>query len=86
MDGSFIVVPLKDRKKRVFGLLGLDTLNDVHSRSIFITHEIQFFQVSTQYPIILCHLISLLNDFASIDNQLNIINQLFFITWQIWIA
>ena len=44
-DGSFIVVPLKDRRKRVFGLMAVDTLNDPHSRAIFITHEIQFFQV-----------------------------------------
>ena len=49
MDGSFIVVPLKDKRKRVFGLLGLDTLKDIHGRAIFITHEIQFFQVCTAY-------------------------------------
>ena len=44
-DGSFIVIPLKDQNKRVFGLLGVDTLKDGQGRSIFITHEIQFYQV-----------------------------------------
>jgi len=43
-DGSFLVVPLKDKKNRVFGILGIDTLCDPQSRAIFITHEIQFFQ------------------------------------------
>ncbi|CAL1545028.1 unnamed protein product [Lymnaea stagnalis] len=43
-DGSLVVVPLKDVKKRVFGTLGIDTLCDPYKKSIFITHEVQFFQ------------------------------------------
>ncbi|XP_013406765.1 EF-hand calcium-binding domain-containing protein 5 isoform X1 [Lingula anatina] len=43
-DGSLIVVAVKDQRKRVFGLLAIDTLRDPHTKAIFITHEIQFFQ------------------------------------------
>ena len=43
-DGALIVVPLKDRRKRVFGILGVDTISE-QNRVIFITHEIQYLQV-----------------------------------------
>lgn len=45
-DGSFIAVPLKDTDRRVFGLLGVDTMKDINNRTVFVTHEIQFYQVT----------------------------------------
>lgn len=44
-EGFFIVVLLKDKRKRVFGLLGIDIMNDYYIKIIFIIYEIQFFQV-----------------------------------------
>ncbi|KAK7087977.1 EF-hand calcium-binding domain-containing protein 5-like isoform X3 [Littorina saxatilis] len=58
-EGSFIVVPLKDRKRRVFGVMGVDTLADPHSKAIFITHEILYFQGVAQMFSTAYHLVDM---------------------------
>ncbi|XP_077167409.1 EF-hand calcium-binding domain-containing protein 5 [Paroedura picta] len=42
--GSFLVLPLEDVRRRVFGILGLDTLRDQNDQAIFVPHEIRFYQ------------------------------------------
>ncbi|XP_064250748.1 EF-hand calcium-binding domain-containing protein 5 isoform X2 [Passer domesticus] len=42
--GSLLVLPLYDAHWRVFGILGLDTLQDQCHKSIFLTHEITFYE------------------------------------------
>ncbi|EMP37784.1 EF-hand calcium-binding domain-containing protein 5 [Chelonia mydas] len=42
--GSFLVLPLQDSRRRAFGILGLDTLRDQCEQTIFLTHEISFYQ------------------------------------------
>ncbi|NXS35187.1 EFCB5 protein, partial [Pomatostomus ruficeps] len=42
--GSLLVLPLHDARWRVFGILGLDTLRDQCEKSIFLTHEITFYE------------------------------------------
>ncbi|NXX27133.1 EFCB5 protein, partial [Nicator chloris] len=44
MTGSLLVLPLYDAHWRVFGVLGLDTLRDQSENSIFLTHEITFYE------------------------------------------
>ncbi|XP_053864163.1 EF-hand calcium-binding domain-containing protein 5 [Malaclemys terrapin pileata] len=42
--GSFLVLPLQDSRWRTFGILGLDSLRDQCEQTIFLTHEIGFYQ------------------------------------------
>ncbi|NXR23047.1 EFCB5 protein, partial [Cinclus mexicanus] len=42
--GSLLVLPLYDAHWRVFGILGLDTLRDKCEKSIFLMHEITFYE------------------------------------------
>ncbi|KAM6192534.1 EF-hand calcium-binding domain-containing protein 5 [Sarcoramphus papa] len=42
--GSLLVLPLHNACWRVFGILGLDTLRDQCEKTIFLTHEISFYQ------------------------------------------
>ncbi|NXF50020.1 EFCB5 protein, partial [Oceanites oceanicus] len=46
--GSLLVLPLHDARWRVFGILGLDTLRDQCEKTIFLTHEISFYQGVSQ--------------------------------------
>ncbi|XP_059685498.1 EF-hand calcium-binding domain-containing protein 5 [Gavia stellata] len=46
--GSLLVLPLHDARWRVFGILGLDTLWDQCEKTIFLTHEISFYQGVSQ--------------------------------------
>lgn len=45
--GSLLVLPLHDARWRSFGILGLDTLQDPCEQTIFLSHEISFYQVGT---------------------------------------
>ncbi|XP_026717558.1 EF-hand calcium-binding domain-containing protein 5 [Athene cunicularia] len=42
--GSLLVLPLHNARWKVFGILGLDTLRDQCEKTIFLTHEISFYQ------------------------------------------
>ncbi|XP_008943580.1 PREDICTED: EF-hand calcium-binding domain-containing protein 5-like, partial [Merops nubicus] len=42
--GSFLVLPVHDARWRVFGILGLDTLREQSEKTIFLSHEISFYQ------------------------------------------
>ncbi|NXT36738.1 EFCB5 protein, partial [Pelecanoides urinatrix] len=46
--GSLLVLPLHDARWKVFGILGLDTLRDQCEKTIFLTHEISFYQGVSQ--------------------------------------
>ncbi|NWR65160.1 EFCB5 protein, partial [Bucorvus abyssinicus] len=42
--GSLLVLPLHDARWRAFGILGLDTLQDPCEQTVFLSHEISFYQ------------------------------------------
>ncbi|NXI49053.1 EFCB5 protein, partial [Chloroceryle aenea] len=42
--GSLLVLPLHDARWRVFGILGVDTLQDQCEKTVFLFHEISFYQ------------------------------------------
>ncbi|NXU50393.1 EFCB5 protein, partial [Turnix velox] len=42
--GSLLVLPLHDAHWKAFGILGVDTLWDQSEKTIFLTHEIRFYQ------------------------------------------
>ncbi|XP_074968854.1 EF-hand calcium-binding domain-containing protein 5 isoform X2 [Phalacrocorax aristotelis] len=46
--GSLLILPLHDVRWKVFGILGLDTLRDQREKTIFLTHEISFYQGVSQ--------------------------------------
>ncbi|KAJ7309104.1 hypothetical protein JRQ81_008432 [Phrynocephalus forsythii] len=55
--GSFLVLPLEDVRRRVFGVLGLDTLRDKSGQAIFVPHEIRFYQgVANSFSIAYHHI------------------------------
>nr|XP_026695158.1 EF-hand calcium-binding domain-containing protein 5-like [Ciona intestinalis] len=45
-EGSLVLVPLRDARRRTYGLLGVDNVEDAANadRSIFSSHEINFYQ------------------------------------------
>ena len=46
-EGSLVLVPIRDERRRTFGLLGVDNVDSAAAadRSIFASHEISFYQV-----------------------------------------
>ncbi|XP_043574357.1 EF-hand calcium-binding domain-containing protein 5-like [Chiloscyllium plagiosum] len=68
IDGSFVVVPLKDQHNRVFGVLGIDTLRD-HCDKYFTSHEINFYQGVAKAFSIAYHHVRVRNDILKVvDN------------------
>ena len=49
-DGSLVVLPLKNRSRRVFGVISIDTVNDPPGKT-YQQHEISFYQVHIAHDI-----------------------------------
>ncbi len=47
-DGSLIVYPLKYARNKVFGTIGIDTLQESEKNFAFTENEISFYQVCNQ--------------------------------------
>jgi len=49
-EGSLVLVPVRDNRRRTFGLVGIDNVDSAPGadRSIFSSHEISFYQVITK--------------------------------------
>ncbi|XP_041052656.1 EF-hand calcium-binding domain-containing protein 5-like [Carcharodon carcharias] len=68
INGSFLVIPLKDQHNRVFGVMGVDTLRDRCER-YFNTHEINFYQgVAKAFSIAYHHVQVRNNILKAVDN------------------
>ncbi|XP_015222992.2 EF-hand calcium-binding domain-containing protein 5 [Lepisosteus oculatus] len=67
--GSFVAVPLKDPRGRVFGVLGVDTLREPQERNIFLRHEIDFYQgVSSAFSMAFQHILTQRNILRIVDS------------------
>ena len=45
-DGSLIIFPLKYARNKIFGTLGIDTMQEKIKTNTFFEHELAFYQVS----------------------------------------
>ncbi|CAI9740604.1 Hypothetical predicted protein [Octopus vulgaris] len=43
-NGSLLLIPVKNKKHKVFGLLGIDTLHCPCETAVFVNHEIKYYQ------------------------------------------
>ena len=45
-DGSLIIFPLKYARNKIFGTIGIDTMQEKIKTNTFYEHELAFYQVS----------------------------------------
>ncbi|RNA10512.1 EF-hand calcium-binding domain-containing 5 [Brachionus plicatilis] len=57
-DGSFVLIPLKYARNKVFGTIGIDTLQNTNQNSNFTDHELSFYQgLANSFAISYAHII-----------------------------